>query len=100
MEGKEIAPFALTYRRRMTRQSGYTKQAAYEFSYVLGEPALRRFGPTHEVERPLREMGSVKYHGDIAKLLLEMANLIIHSTVTGIAWTMMIEDEVPEDALR
>ena len=45
-------------------------------------------------------MGSVKYHGDVAKLLMEMENLNIQARVTGIAWRKMIEDELPVEAVR
>jgi len=100
MDGKEVAPFALTYRRQMTGEIGYTRQEGSEFWHVFAEQALRRFGPTHEAEKSLREMGSVKYRGDVAKLLMEMENLNIHARVTGIAWRTMIEDELPVEALR
>jgi len=66
MDGKEVAPFALTYRRQMTGVIGYTRHEGYEFWHVFAEQALRRFGPTHEAEKSLREMGSVKYRGDVA----------------------------------
>ena len=100
MDGKEVAPFVLTYRRQMTGEIGYTRQEGYEFWHVFGEQALRHFGPTHEAERSRREMGSVKYRGDVAKFLMEMENLNIHARVTGIAWRKMIEDELPVEALR
>jgi len=45
-------------------------------------------------------MGSVKYRGDVAKLLMEMENLNIHARVTGIAWRKMIEEELPVEALQ
>jgi len=45
-------------------------------------------------------MGLVKDRGDVAKFLMEMANLNIHARVTGIAWRKMIEDEHPIEALR
>jgi len=45
-------------------------------------------------------MGFVKYHGDIAKFLPEMENLDIQARVTGIAWRKMIENQMPQDALR
>jgi len=99
MEVKEVALFALTYRRQMTGELGYTRQAGYEFWHVFAEQALRRFGPTHEVEKSLREIGSVNYRGDVAKFLTEMENLNIHARVTGITWRKMIEDEIPEDPL-
>ena len=85
MEGKEVAPFALTYRRQRTGELDYTKQVGYEFWHVFAEQALQCFSPTHETEKSLRVMGFVKYHGDIAKFLLEMENLNIHPRVTGIA---------------
>ena len=100
MDGKEVAPFALTYRRQMSREIGYTRQEGYEFWHVFAEQGLRRFGPTHEAEKSLREKGSVKYRGDVAKFLMEMENLNIHARVTGIARRKMIEDELPVEALR
>jgi len=72
MEGKEVAPFALTYWRQMTGESGYTRQEGYEVWHVFAEQARGCFGPTHEVEKSLREIGSVHYQGDIAKFLLAM----------------------------
>jgi len=100
MDGKEVAPFALTYRRQMTREIGYTRQEGYEFSHVFAGQVLQRFGPTHEAEKSLREMGLVKYRGDVAKFLMQRENLNIHARVTGIAWRKMIEDELPVEALR
>jgi len=100
MDGKEVAPFALTYRQQMTGETGYTRQEGYEFWHVFAEQVLRRFGPIHEAEKSLREMGSVKYRGDVAKFLMEMENLNIHARVTGIAWRKMSEDELPIEALR
>jgi len=83
----------------MTGEIGHTRQQRYEFWHVFPEQALRRFGPTNEAENSLREMGSVKYGGDVAKFLMEMENLNIHTRVTGIAWRKMIEDELPVEAL-
>jgi len=100
MDGKEVAPFALTYRRQMTGEIGYTRQEGYEFWHVFAEQALRRLGPTHEAGKFLGEIGSVKYRGDAAKFLMEMENLNIHARVTGIAWRKIIEDELPVEALR
>ena len=100
MDRKEVAPFALTYRRQMTGEIGYTRQEANQFWHVFAEQGLRRFGPTHEAEKSLREMGLVKYRGDVAKFLMEMENLSIHARVTGIAWRKMIEDELPVEPLR
>jgi len=99
MEGKEVAPFALTYRRQRTGELGFTKQEGYEFWHVFAEQAVRRFGPTLEAKKSLTQIGFVKYHGNITKFLLEIENLNIHARVTGISWTKMIEDQIPEDAL-
>jgi len=84
----------------MTGELGYRKQAVYEFWHVFAEQALRQFGPTHEVEKSLRETGSVICGGDITKFLLELENLNIHARVTGIALRKMIEDAIPKHALR
>jgi len=85
MDGKQGAPFALTYRRQMTAEVGYTRQEEYEFWHVFAEQALPHFSPTHEEEKSLREMESVKYRGDVAKFLMEMENLDIHARVTRTA---------------
>ena len=84
----------------MTGEIGYTRHEGYEFWHVFAEQALRRFGPTHEAEKSLRGMGSVKCRGDVSKFLVDMENLHIHARVTGIAWRKIIEDELPIEALR
>jgi len=84
----------------MTGEIGYTRQEGYEFWHVFAEQARRRFGLTHEAEKPLREMRSVKYRGHAAKFLMEMENHNIHARVTGIARRKMIEDKLPVEALR
>jgi hypothetical protein len=100
MDGAEVAPFALTYRRQMTGELGYTRQEGYEFWHVFTEQCLRRYSPTHGAEKALRRMDQVRYHGDIAKFLLEMENLNIYARVSGISWRNKIEDQLPEEALR
>jgi len=92
MEGKEVARFALIYCRQMTRDLGYTKQAGYNFWHIFAGEALPRLGLTDEAEISLREIGFVKFHGDIARFLPEMENLDIDTIVTGIAWGQMMED--------
>jgi len=79
MDGKEVAPFALTYRRQITGEIGYSRQEGYEFWHLFGEQGLRRFVPTDEVEKCLREMGSGKHRGEVAKFFIEMQNLNIHA---------------------
>jgi len=39
----------------------------------------------------------VRYHGDIAKFLLEMENLNIQTRVTRIPWRKMIENQIPKE---
>jgi len=53
MDGKEVAPFALTYPRQMTGEIGYTRQEGYEFWHLFAEQALRRFRPTYEAAKSL-----------------------------------------------
>ena len=66
----------------------------------MAEQAQRCYGPTPEADKSLREMGSVKYRGDVAKFLREIENLSIDARVTAIAWRKMIEVELPVEALR
>jgi len=54
----------------MTGEIGDTRQEGYEFWHVCAEQAPRRFRPTHEAGKFLREMGSVKHRGDVAKFLM------------------------------
>jgi len=51
MDGKEVAPLALTYRRQMIGEIGYTREEGYDFWHLFGKQALLRFGPTHEAEK-------------------------------------------------
>jgi len=50
---------------------------------------------THKVEKARRQFSFMKYHGDIAKFLLEMENLNICARVTGNAAREMMEDQLP-----
>ena len=100
MKGEKVAPFALSYRKQMTGELGFTRQEGYELWDIFAEQTIRRFGPTHEGEKALREMSKVRYKGDINKYLLEMENLNIHVNMTGISWRKLIEDQLPVDTLR
>jgi len=40
IDGKDVALFALTYRRQMTREIGYMRQEGYDFWHVFAEQAL------------------------------------------------------------
>jgi len=41
----------------MTGEIGYTRQERYELWHLVAAQALQRFGPTHEAEKSLEEMG-------------------------------------------
>jgi len=100
MEGKEVAPFALAYRKQMTGELGFQKQEGYEYWHIFKAQVILRFTVSHEAERALRRMELVKYQWDIEKYLLELENLNIQAQVTGIAWRYMVEKRLPLEALR
>jgi len=100
MEGKEVAPFALAYRKQMTGELGFQKQEGYEYWHIFKAQVILRFTVSHEAERALRRMELIKYQGDIEKYLLELENLNIQAEVTGIAWRYMVEKRLPLEALR
>jgi len=56
LKGSQVANFARTYRNQMMGESGHTRQEGYELWDVFAEQAIRRFGPTDEEEKALREM--------------------------------------------
>ena len=99
MDEPKVAPFALTYRQKMMGELGFVKEEAYGFWHTFAEQAILRFGSTHEAEKALLKLSTVKYQGDIAKFVLEMENLNIHAKVSGVAWRKMIEYQLPEQAL-
>ena len=84
----------------MTAQLGHIRQQGYELWDVFDEQALRRFGPTHEEENALREMLKVRYKNDINQFLLGFENWNGKAKVTGIAFTKLIRDQIPDDAVR
>jgi len=49
----------MTYRNQITGQLGQIRQDRYELWDVFAEQAVRRFAPTHEEEKALREMLTV-----------------------------------------
>ena len=61
---------------------------------------VRRFGPTHEEEKALRQMIKVRYKGDIHQFLLEIDNWDVKVKVTGVVLRKMIEDQIPKEAVR
>jgi len=100
MEGKEVAPFALAYRKQITGKLGFQKQEGYEYWHILKAQVILRFTVSHEAERALRRMELIKYQGDIEKSLRELENLNIQAQVTGIVWRYMVAKWLPLKALR
>jgi len=90
----------MTYRNQMTGELGHVRQEGYELWDVFAEQAIRRFGPTHEVEEALRDMLKVRYKNDINQLLLEFEGWNVKAKVTGIAFRNLIRDQIPDEAVR
>ena len=61
---------------------------------------VRRFRQTHEEEKALRQMMKVRYKGDMDQFLLEIDNWNVKVKVTGVVLRKMIEDQIPEEAVR
>jgi len=71
LKGSQLASFAMTYGNQMTGELGHLRQEGYELWDVFAEQAIRRFGPTHEEEKALREILKVQYKNNINQFLLE-----------------------------
>ena len=99
MEGKDVAPFALAYRKQMTGELGFQKQEGYEYWHIFKAQVILRFTVSHEAELVLRRMELVRYQGDIEKYLPEVENPNIQAQVTGITWRYMVEKRLPMEAL-
>ena len=84
----------------MTGQLGYTRQEGYELWDIFSEQMVRHFRRTHQEEKPLRQMMKVRYKCDIDQFLLEMDNWNIKVKVTGVVLRQIIEDQIPEEAVR
>ena len=84
----------------MTGELGYTRLEGYELWDIFTEQMVRRFGPTHEEEKALRQKMKVRYTGDIHQFLLEIDNWNVKVKVTRVVLRKMIEDQIPEEAVR
>src|ERR1700761_2692980 len=100
MQGATVTPFAMAYRNQMTGELGYTRQDGYDRWEIFKEQVIRRFGPTHEEVKALRELYQIKYKGDINEFLQQIESKNNRAKVTGIAFRKIVEDEVPEEAIR
>ena len=97
LKGPQVSAFAMIYRNQMTGELGYTRQEGYELWDIFTEQMVRRFGPTHEEEKALRQMIKVRYKGDIDQFLLEIDNwnVKVKVTVTHRAPERMRESSYP-----
>ena len=84
----------------MTGELGYTEQEGYKLWDIFTKQMIRRFGSTNEEEKALRQKMKVKYKGDIDQFLLEINNWNVGVEVTGVILRKMIEDQIPEEAVR
>ena len=100
LKGPQVSALAMTYRNQMTRELEYNRQEVYELWDIFNEQMVRRFGPTHEEEKPLRQMMQVRYNGDIDQFLLGIDNWNVKVKVTAVVLRKMIEDQSPEEAVR
>ena len=100
MQGMTVTPLAMAYRNQMTGELGYTKQDGYDRWEIFKEQVIRRFGPTHEDVIALRELYQLKYKGDIDEVLQQIESKNNRAKVTGIALRKIVEDQVPEEAIR
>ena len=100
MQGATVPPFAMAYRNQMTGELGYTRQDGYDRWEIFREQVIRRFGPTHEEVKALRELYQIRYKGDIDEFLQQIENKNNRAKVTGIAFRKIVEDQVPEEAIR
>ena len=66
----------------------------------FAEQVVRRFRPTQEEVKAQREMMKVRYKGDIDQFQLEIENWNVKARVTGVAFRKMIDDQIPDEALR
>jgi len=92
----QVASLAMTYRNPMTGELGHTPQEGDELWDVFTEQAIHRFSPTHEEQKPLREMLKVRYKNDINQFLLGFENWNVELKVTGITFWKLIREQIPD----
>ena len=100
MKGPQVSSFAMTYRNQKTGELGFTREEGYELWATFAEQVVRRFGPTHDEVKALREMMKVRYKGDIDQFLLVIENWNVKARVSGVAFRTMIDDQIPDEAVR
>ena len=79
---------------------GYTRDSSYSTWERFRQEITKRYIGIEEERRALEEMNKVVYKGNIYTYLLLLENLNIKAGLTGIAWRVRVESELPEDILR
>ena len=100
MQGATVTLFAMAYPNQMTGELGYTRQDEYDQWKIFKELLIRRFGPTHKDVKALPELYQIRYKGDIDEFLQQIESKNNCAKVTGIAFRKIVEDQVPEEAIR
>ena len=78
----------------------FADEDGYDRWEIFREQVIRRFGPTHEDVKALRELYQLKYIGDIDEFLQQIESKNNRAKVTGIALRKIVEDQVLEEAIR
>ena len=99
-QGATATPFGMAYRNQLTGELGYTKQEGCDGWEIFKEQVIRRFGPTQEEVKALRERYQIRYKRDIDVSLQQINSKNNRPKVTGIALRNIVEDKVPEEAIR
>ena len=100
IQGATVTPFAMAYRNQMTGELGYTRQEGYDRWEIFKEQVIRGFGPTHEDVKALQELYQISYKGVIDEFLQQIQSNNNRAKVTGLAFRKIVDDQVPEEAIR
>ena len=82
MEGTAVAPFAITYRKKMTVEFGFPRSDGYDLWENFKTQIQETFSILHRAQRALMDMEKVRYEGDIEKYLLTLENLNIDAEMS------------------
>ena len=92
MEGSAVTPFAITYRKKMTGEFGFSRSDGYDLWENFKNQIQEKLSILHRGQRALRYMEKVRYEGDIEQFLRTLENLNIEAEMSGVAWRNMIEN--------
>ena len=100
MEGSAVTPFAITDRKKMTGEFGFSQSDGYDLWENFKNQIQEKFSILHRAQRALRDMEKVRYEGDIEQFLRTLENLDIEAEMSAVAWRNMIEKQLPLEARR